>query len=174
MIDLKNNNFVKIIGNFMEKDIKKEKSYYDSPVGILEITCLDNKLISLRLVDKKVQNIKESAFIKNIKAQLEEYFLAERKNFDIKISLKGTDFQKRVWEELIKIPYGKVKSYSEIANLIGNKNAQRAVGSACNKNPVMIIVPCHRVIAKNGNIGGFAYGNKAKQKLLELEKNSGN
>ena len=74
-----------------------------------------------------------------------------------------------VWKELLKIPYGKTKSYSEIANAIGKQNAQRAVGLACNKNPIIIIIPCHRVIAKNGSIGGFAYGNTVKLKLLEIE-----
>lgn len=111
----------------------------------------------------------ETDFIKKIKIQLAEYFLNERQNFDIKIKPKGTEFQKLVWSELRKIPYGKTKSYSEIAIALGKPNAQRAVGFVCNKNPIMIIIPCHRVILKNGNIGGFAYENKTKQKLLEIE-----
>ena len=98
-----------------------------------------------------------------------EYFSGKRKVFDIKINPAGTDFQKLVWKELQKIPYGKTKSYSEIAAAAGNKNAQRAVSNACNKNPIMIIIPCHRVVSKNGNIGGFAYGSIIKQKLLNVE-----
>lgn len=146
-----------------------EKSYYKSPIGILEIICENNKLISLKLVNCCEKTPVETDFIKDIKKQLDEYFSGKRTIFDIKINPKGTDFQKLVWKELQKIPYGKTKSYSEIAAVAGNKNAQRAVGNAGNKNPIMIIVPCHRVISKSGNIGGFAYGNKIKLKLLGIE-----
>ena len=146
-----------------------EKSYYKSPIGILEISCEKNKLVSLKLVDCCEKTNAETNFIKDIKFQLDEYFLGKRKYFDIKINPKGTEFQKKVWCELQETPFGKVKSYSEIATAIGNKNAQRAVGSACNKNPIMIIIPCHRVISKNGDIGGFTCGNSVKQTLLELE-----
>ena len=146
-----------------------EKSYYKSPIGILEIICNNNILVSLKLVDCCEKTTVETNFIKDMKNQLDEYFSGKRKVFDIKINPKGTDFQKLVWKELQKIQYGETKSYSEIATDIGNQNAQRAVGSACNKNPIMIIIPCHRVISKNGKIGGFAYGNSIKQKLLEVE-----
>lgn len=146
-----------------------EKSYYKSPIGILEIICENNKLISLKLVNCCEKTSVETDFIKDINKQLDEYFLGKRTIFNIKINPKGTDFQKLVWKELQKIPYGKTKSYSEIAKAIGNKNAQRAVGSACNKNPIMIIIPCHRVISKNNNLGGYAYGSEIKQKLLNIE-----
>lgn len=145
------------------------KSYYNSPIGILEIICEKDTLISLKLVKNIEKTEKETALIKTIKFQLNEYFLGTRQKFDIKINPKGTEFQKEIWKELLKIPYGKTKSYSEIAYAIGKPNAQRAVGSACNKNPIMIIIPCHRVISKNGELGGFAYGNLIKHKLLELE-----
>ena len=146
-----------------------EKSYYKSPISILEIICENNKLVSLKLVDCCEKTTVETNFIKDIKNQLDEYFSGKRKVFDIKINPKGTDFQKLVWKELQKIPYGKTKSYSEIAAVAGNKNAQRAVGNACNKNPIMIIIPCHRVVSKNNNIGGYAYGSEIKQKLLNIE-----
>lgn len=147
-----------------------EKLYYKSPIGILEVTCQNNEIISLRLLNKIAgESSVETSFIKNLKQELDEYFSGKRKIFSIKLNPAGTDFQKRVWNELQKIPYGKTASYSEIAAAIGNKNAQRAVGSACNKNPIMIIIPCHRVISKNRNIGGFAYGNKIKLKLLNIE-----
>lgn len=146
-----------------------EKSYYKSPIGILEIICEDNKLVSLKLVDYCEKSNIEADFIKDIKKQLEEYFLGKRTIFNIKINPKGTDFQKLVWKELQKIPYGKTKSYSEIAAAAGNKNAQRAVGNACNKNPIMIIIPCHRAVSKNNNLGGYAYGSEIKQKLLNIE-----
>ena len=146
-----------------------EKYFYKSPIGILEIAYNNNELISLKLVNKYIFSCEENDFIKNLKTQLDEYFSGQRKIFDIKLNPSGTNFQKLVWKELQKIPYGKTKSYSQIANEIGNKNAQRAVGSACNKNPIIIIIPCHRVISKNGNLGGFAYGNLIKKKLLNHE-----
>lgn len=148
-----------------------EKSYYKSPIGVLEIICEKNSLISLKLVKNTDKADSETALIKEIKIQLGEYFSGERKIFDIKLKPTGTDFQNKIWKELQKIPYGETMSYSEIAATVGNKNAQRAVGSACNKNPIMIIIPCHRVISKNGKLGGFAYGNTVKQKLLVLENN---
>ena len=127
-----------------------EKSYYKSPIGFLEIICEKDTLISLKLVKNADKTDCETKLIKEIKTQLDEYFFGKRKVFDIKLKPIGTDFQKRVWYELQKIPYGETMSYSEIALAIGNKNAQRAVGSACNKNPIMIIISCHRVISKNG------------------------
>jgi methylated-DNA-[protein]-cysteine S-methyltransferase len=146
-----------------------ENFYYKSPIGVLKISCENNCLVSLKLVQKVCKSDVETSFSSNIKTQLEEYFSGKRQNFDIKVNPSGTDFQKRVWKELQKIPYGSTKSYSEIAEEIGNGNAQRAVGSACNKNPVIIIVPCHRVISKNGDIGGFAYGTGVKNILLNIE-----
>lgn len=102
--------------------------------------------------------------------QLAEYLQGKRKIFEIKLSLKGTEFQKSVWEQLLNIPYGETRSYGEIAALIGNAKASRAVGMACNRNPVMIIVPCHRVIGKKGCLTGYAPGIDLKEKLLDMER----
>ena len=146
-----------------------EKSYFKSLIGIIEIICENNMLVSLKLTDKIEKRNKETDFTKDIKIQLNEYFSGKRRFFDIKIKPEGTEFQKKVWSVLQKIPYGETKSYSEIALAIGNKNAQRAIGNACNKNPIIIIIPCHRVISKNGAIGGFEYGDEIKQKLLNIE-----
>ena len=146
-----------------------EVSYYKSPIGNLEITCKNNELISLKIVEIFTNNGADTNFIKKIKLQLDGYFLGQRQKFDIKINPNGTEFQKLVWNQLQKIPYGKTKSYSEIAIALNKPNAQRAVGSACNKNPIMIIIPCHRAVSKVGNIGGFAYGKIIKQKLLDIE-----
>ena len=151
-----------------------QEYYYKSPIGILKIVYIENRLYSLSPTrDFEFSNI-ETDFTKNIKSQLDEYFIGKRTNFDIKLNPQGTDFQKKVWQELIKIPYGKTKSYSDIAEHIGNKNALRAVGTACNKNPILIIIPCHRVISKNGKINGFAYGINMKEKLINLEKYNNN
>ena len=146
-----------------------KKYYYNSPIGILEIVCSENTLYSLKISYKFDVTDEETNFSQNIKIQLDEYFWGKRKIFDININPQGTNFQKQVWNELLKIPYGTTKSYSEIAENINNKKAQRAVGSVCNKNPIMIIIPCHRVISRNGNLGGFAYGNNIKEQLLKIE-----
>lgn len=146
-----------------------EKSYYKSPIGNLEIICRNKELISLKLVNNTENSTVESDLVKEIKNQLDEYFSGKRKYFEIKLNFSETEFQNLVWKELQKIPYGKTKSYFDIAQIIGNKNSQRAVGNACNKNPIMIIIPCHRVISKSGKIGGFAYENSIKEKLLKIE-----
>ena len=113
---------------------------------------------------------KETPLIKKTYSQLKEYFDGIRKRFDIPISANGTEFQMKVWKELQKISYGKTTTYKEIAENIGNKNASRAVGMANNKNPIAIIIPCHRVIGSNGDLTGYAGGIKLKQYLLNLEK----
>jgi methylated-DNA-[protein]-cysteine S-methyltransferase len=101
--------------------------------------------------------------------QLNEYFAGNRQNFQLPLKCNGTVFQNRVWSELQKIPYGETRSYEDIAIGIGNKKAVRAIGQANNKNPIMIIIPCHRVIHKNGSIGGFGCGIDTKKYLLDLE-----
>lgn len=102
--------------------------------------------------------------------QLDAYFKGELTRFDLKLNAQGTDFQKRVWQELEKIPYGETISYGELAKRMGNPKASRAVGMANGKNPISIIVPCHRVIGKDGSLTGFGGGIDVKKTLLELEK----
>ncbi len=102
--------------------------------------------------------------------QLAEYLAGMRRDFDLKLAPKGTNFQQSAWAELRKIPYGKTKSYQDIANAIGRPNAARAVGMALNKNPIPLIIPCHRVLGKNGSLTGFAWGLETKEWLLALEK----
>ena len=108
----------------------------------------------------------------SVKKQIKEYFFNKRRNFDFSFAIKyGTPFQKRVWCELCKIPYSATCTYSEIALRIGNCRASRAVGSACNKNPLLLVIPCHRVIAAQGRLAGFSCGVKIKTFLLDIEKN---
>lgn len=113
--------------------------------------------------------IKNDIFFKDIRLQLNEYFYGTRKTFNITLNLKGTEFQKKVWNELCKIPYGKAVSYKYIATKIGNDKASRAIGMANNKNPIPIIIPCHRVIGANKKLVGYGGGLDIKIKLLELE-----
>jgi methylated-DNA-[protein]-cysteine S-methyltransferase len=112
----------------------------------------------------------ETQAIQNVFDQIQKYLRGERKIFDVQIRLRGTDFQKKVWEELIKIPYGETRSYGEIAQQIGVPKGARAVGMANHNNPIPIIVPCHRVIGASGNLVGYGGGLDLKQKLLALEK----
>lgn len=102
--------------------------------------------------------------------EIEEYLNGERKAFDIPISFNSTPFCEAVWRKLSEIEYGKTATYSEIARAVGNERAARAVGAVCGKNPIAIVVPCHRVIGKNGSLTGFAGGLKVKEKLLRLER----
>lgn len=102
-----------------------------------------------------------------------EYIVGERKVFDLKLNPEGTAYQKRVWKELENIPYGETRSYKQIAEKLGDPNASRAVGLANGKNPIPLIVPCHRVVGVNGKLTGFAFGLDMKKKLLDLENIKG-
>lgn len=118
----------------------------------------------------KVEN-KVPKILQDSQQQLDEYFAGQRKTFDLPIEETGTAFQRSVWQALREIPYGKTISYKQLAININNPGAVRAVGSANGKNPISIITPCHRVIAANGSVGGYAGGLYSKEKLLDLEKN---
>ena len=145
--------------------------YYNSPIGILEIELKNNVILGLKVVES-CDNVSEvTEYFAEVAKQLDEYFAGKRTKFELNIYPKGTEFQKKVWAELLKISYGKTKSYQEIAETIGNPNAQRAVGSACNKNPILLIIPCHRVVSKSGKLTGFACGVDRKEQLLKLEAN---
>jgi len=111
---------------------------------------------------------RESPILKKASKQIDEFLTGKRKEFDLPLSIEGTDFQMSVWSELQRIPYGETVSYKEIAKRIGRPNSYRAVGSACGANPVPLIIPCHRVMAVNG-MGGFAGGLALKRKLQEIE-----
>jgi len=119
--------------------------------------------------EKAIRLQPDDPYMYNIYKQLKEYFAGERKEFDIPLDLRGTEFQKRVWCELMNIPYGTTISYKELAIKVGGENKSRAVGQANSLNPVPIIIPCHRVINTGGKIGGYSCGVIIKEKLLELE-----
>lgn len=145
---------------------------YDTEIGKIKISEKDGKIIELGFSEyKKEDEIeKETESIKKACTQLEEYLSRKRTNFDIEIEMIGTEFQKKVWKELLNIPYGETRSYKDIAIAIGNEKACRAVGNANNKNPIAIIVPCHRVVGSNGSMTGYAGGIDIKEKLLKIEK----
>ena len=151
------------------------KTFCNTPIGYLEIEENDNYIVSVKLI-KELSNDKyvddNNIILNKAKQQINEYFLRKRKIFDLPIKFNGTEFQKSVWNSLLNIPYGKTKSYKDIAKDVGNVKACRAVGMANNKNPIMIIVPCHRVIGTNGKLVGYACGLDIKKKLLELESSN--
>lgn len=142
---------------------------YKTPVG--NITVEDNgEFVTAVSFSKKRSSDKESELAKITYFQLQEYFQKKRKEFQIPVKPVGTDFQRLVWKALREIPYGQVVSYKDIAQKIGNPKACRAVGMANNKNPIAIIIPCHRVIGKDGSLTGYAGGLDLKKYLLDLEK----
>ena len=153
----------------------KQYCYHQSPIGKLLLVGTDGVLEALHFPNSLEQiQIPESwqcneTCFKNVLNQLAEYFAGERQNFDLKMAPKGTSFQQGVWKELQKIPFGQTASYGEIAKRIGNSKASRAVGMANGKNPIPIIVPCHRVIGKDGSLTGFGGGLDIKRQLLKLE-----
>ena len=149
----------------------KKYAYYKTKLGIIKIS-YQEKVESIELVDKIESNNERSKLSDKIFTQIDKYLKGETKDFDIydDLEIQGTEFQKCVWQELIKIPYGETRTYKEIAKKINNPKALRAVGTAIGKNPFFIIIPCHRVIRSDGKMGGFAYGLDVKEKLLELEK----
>jgi methylated-DNA-[protein]-cysteine S-methyltransferase len=116
------------------------------------------------------QWIHNDAFFTETKNQINEYFSKKRKKFDVTVNPQGTDFQKKVWRELSKIAYGELCTYKDIAKAIDNEKATRAVGYANSKNPIPLIIPCHRVIGTNGKLTGFAHGIAIKEKLINLEQ----
>lgn len=148
------------------------KTVIDSPIGKIAVFAENEKLIRLDLKTKeRADSVITEKVLFEAEKQLFEYFSGKRKTFELEYEFSGTEFQKSVWQELLKIPFGKTKTYGEIAKEIGKPKAGRAVGSACNKNPLPIIVPCHRVIGKNGKLTGFACGTEIKEWLLDHEKN---
>ena len=146
--------------------------YYDTEVGKIKIEENGVAITKIEFMGQDIQEElgNETELLKETITQLEEYFRGVRNDFDLPLEPNGTEFQRRVWKSLIEIPYGETRSYSEIAKAIGNEKACRAVGMANNKNPIPIIIPCHRVIGVNGKLVGYAGGLDVKEKLLKLEK----
>lgn len=147
----------------------------DSPIGPLTLAGFGDVLTNLRMVDQTYEPnradwIPDDRALPEAVEQLGAYFAGERTDFDIELSMAGTEFQRRVWQALTTIPYGETRSYGEIAEQVGAPGAARAVGLANGRNPIAIIVPCHRVIGASGSLTGYGGGLDRKRSLLELEK----
>lgn len=148
--------------------------FYKSNIGYFKIVIVEDYIINLHKVTTKEQNHGTSKILTKVIKELDEYFKGERQNFTIPYKLKGTPFQMKVWNELSKIPYGQTRSYKDIAENINCPKGYRAVGLANNKNPIAIIIPCHRVIGINGKLIGYRGGLETKEALLELEQKFSN
>lgn len=152
--------------------------FMKSPVGELKLVASDKGLAAILWEDDNPKRVRlniagedrHHPILLETERQLAEYFAGKRKTFTVKLDFAGTDFQKSVWQALLKIPFGQTRSYGEIAKSLGNAKAMRAVGAANGKNPISIIAPCHRVIGSTGKLTGFAGGLDVKARLLELER----
>ncbi len=155
--------------------VQESCTYYNSEIGTLEIKGTEEGVQSILFVEPEAvltghEDVDIPACLRECVVQLDEYFHGQRKSFEIPLLPVGTDFQLRAWQELQRIPYGETISYGEQAERMGNKKAMRAVGGANGKNPLTIVVPCHRVIGKDGSLTGFGAGTWRKEWLLNLER----
>lgn len=148
-------------------------SYYLSPLGTIELKATNDHLISVLFVER-IELEKPNELTKAAILQLEEYFSKKRKQFNLPFTQEGTDFQKKIWEALIKIPFGRTISYKELALKTGKLGSVRAVGAANGQNQLLIVVPCHRVIAADGNLTGYAGELWRKKWLLDFEQGDKN
>ncbi len=141
--------------------------FYDSPIGILKLTADQRKLRSIERVECAEESC-PNFVTEQARVQLEEYFAGKREEFSLFFLYNGTEFERAVWSKLAEIPYGRVVTYAQLAAAIGQPTACRAVANAVGKNPFLVLLPCHRVVASNG-LGGFSAGLEAKRTLLRLE-----
>ncbi len=143
---------------------------YETKCGHYRIEYEEDTVVHLKKIHEDCVGFgKKTKFTEYVVGQLSEYFDGSRKMFDFKYELRGTEFQKKVWNALLQIPYGETRTYKDIAIAVGNEKACRAVGLANNKNPISIAVPCHRVIGVNGKLVGYAGGLEIKEYLLKME-----
>jgi len=147
-----------------------EVAYYKSPIGTIEITSSDVGIKSLYFLEEVSETTQSSLFSDHSISQIEAYFNGDLSKFNLSLDLEGTEFQIKVWNELLSIPFGQTISYMDLAKRLGNPKSIRAVARANAKNPVSIIVPCHRVIGSDGSLTGYAGGLWRKKWLLEHEQ----
>ena len=150
-----------------------ETIYYKTPIGTAKIVGDELGIQSITVIDEEMETSKGiPPYLQDCVQQLNEYFNGIRTTFNLKLNPQGTDFQKRVWKELLNVPHGKTRSYLEQSKKLGDVKAIRAVASSNGKNPIWIIIPCHRIIGSDGSLTGYAGGLWRKKWLLELESPS--
>ena len=144
----------------------------ETPLGVVRIEADEAGISSLRFEDAPRAQVEagENQWLVTAARQLREYFDGTRHSFDVPLSPAGTDFQRQVWRALADIPFGETRSYRQIAEAAGRPDAARAVGAACGRNPILIMIPCHRALGSDGSLTGFAAGLERKKSLLELEQ----
>ncbi|MDD2971537.1 MAG: methylated-DNA--[protein]-cysteine S-methyltransferase [Lachnospiraceae bacterium] len=155
-----------------DRILERPYCFCETPLGLIRIEEDQYGITSLRFADGKTEKDLmdgKGIYLADAKAQISEYFAQKRKAFDIPLSMRGSEFQKSVWSALRDIPYGETRCYQQIAERIENRKACRAVGMANNRNPILIMIPCHRVVGKDGKLVGYAAGIDRKQYLLEME-----
>lgn len=158
------------------KNTVKKIYFYDTEFGKIGFGTVDDAITNLYYGEKEAPQgevVEETPLHQKAAAQLGEYFSGQRKTFDLPLAPQGTEFQKKVWQALLEIPYGEVRTYKDIAQAVGSPKGYRAVGLANNRNHIAILIPCHRVVGSDGNLVGFAYGLDVKQRLLDLEQRHG-
>ena len=146
----------------------------ETPLGLMRMVEDAHGIASLKFVEGAADpghSAPAGVYFEEAKRQLLEYFSGKRRTFDVPLSIYGSNFQKKVWSVLQSIPYGETRTYQQVAQMAGDPKAARAVGMANNRNPLHILIPCHRVIGKSGRLTGYAGGIEKKQYLLDLEKN---
>lgn len=143
----------------------------ETPAGRFRLTSKAGKLCEIALADaaEVFEQGEDDPVLDEAKRQLNAYFAGERSTFDLPLHMEGSAFDRAVWQRLLEIPFGQIKTYGQIAAELGKPNASRAVGGACSRNPLLIVVPCHRVVAGTGRLTGFAAGLGMKRTLLALE-----
>jgi len=164
--------------SMIDRPTSKSITWFDtisSPLGDLLLVVRDDRVLHIGFAEERHPHLRQGQWqrdaerVSNARQQLQEYFSGQRQHFELDLLPIGTEFQRQVWSELARIPYAKTISYGELARRIGNAKAMRAVGLANGRNPIPIIVPCHRVIGANGSLTGFGGGIERKRWLLEHE-----
>ncbi len=154
----------------LKSNIMKEYAVMETPLGNVRAEAWDGYLVRLQFTDEAVTDTFLDGVLMDVRIQLGLYFQGKQDTFDIPVAFGGTDFQHQVWMEVNKIPFGETSTYEKIANNIDRPSAVRAVGTAIGANPILIMLPCHRIVGKQGQLTGYAGGLWRKSKLLEMEQ----
>ena len=153
----------------MEPVIMTKSKFMNTPIGLIAVRADDDAILAIEFVDQREETEADSPLLERAVDQLEEYFQGARTRFSLPLAPRGTQFQQQVWQQLLSVNYGQTASYADIARSIGRPKAMRAVGAANGRNPISIVIPCHRVVGSDGSLTGYAGGLARKSWLLALE-----
>ena len=153
----------------MEPVIMTKSKFMNTPIGLIAVRADDDAILAIEFVDQREETEADSPLLERAVDQLEEYFQGARTRFSLPLAPRGTQFQQQVWQQLLSVNYGQTASYADIARSIGRPKTMRAVGAANGRNPISIVIPCHRVVGSDGSLTGYAGGLARKSWLLALE-----